>query len=75
MNINDLIVYQRKNIYSDKKLFIDDMKRIENNISGSIFNSNNCVIWKGRPSKSNGNSYINFFLHKQKTNFTKSSLL
>jgi hypothetical protein len=56
--INDLIKNQRKNINKNYKLSFNDLKRISKNFNNSIFDKNNCSLWKGSFIK---NNYINIF--------------
>ena len=50
------------------KLDIDSLNKILNNIDDDIFDSDECILWKGLiTSKNNGKvNYINFYFNKQK---------
>ena len=55
---DEYIRLQRSNIDFDKKLTIGDIKRIDKNITMSIFNSLECVLWTSGISNSKDNKYI-----------------
>ena len=51
------------------KLSLQDLKRISNNLDTSIFNENECVIWKGYVTNKNNSQrakYINFYFNHKK---------
>lgn len=62
----ELIQNQRKNIISDKKLSLSDLKRISLYLSNSIF-TNNCSLWDGYVTEiKNNNAFVNFFFNGKK---------
>ena len=69
----ELIKNQRKNLISDKKLSLSDLKRISSYLETSIF-SNNCSFWTGYvteikstyDSESKSSSFVNFFFNGKK---------
>jgi len=62
----ELIKNQRKNINSDKKLSLSDLKRISLYLSNSIF-TNNCSLWEGFVTEiKNTTTFINFFFNGKK---------
>jgi hypothetical protein len=66
--LTELCLKQRKK--ADKKYFLElnDLIRLLKNIDNSIFNQNECVLWKGYLTKCNNNKscYVNFYLKKRK---------
>lgn len=65
----DLIRKQRKDINIDKKLQLNDLKRICKYIDSDIFNNEHCCIWSGYITNKNNDtkgSYINFYFKKKK---------
>jgi hypothetical protein len=62
----ELIQNQRKNIITDKKLSLSDLKRISLYLSNSIF-TNNCSLWEGYVTEiKNTNAFVNFFFNGKK---------
>ena len=62
----ELIQNQRKNIISDKKLSLSDLKRISIYLSNSIF-TNDCSLWDGYVTEiKNNNAFVNFFFNGKK---------
>ena len=60
---------QRTNIQYDKKLQLNDIKRICKYINLDIFNSDDCCIWTGYITNQNNSlkgTYINFYFNKKK---------
>jgi hypothetical protein len=57
---------QRDNIPTDKKLKEKDLKRIIKYTGTNIFNTNNCILWKGFVTTNKG-KYINFYFNGKKT--------
>jgi len=64
----EMIKKQRKYIEIDNKLYLKDMQRICENIDTSIFNKDECCIWKGSKTEKMNNKgyYINFYFNKKK---------
>jgi hypothetical protein len=66
--LTELCLKQRKK--ADKKYFLElnDIIRLLKNIDNSIFNQDECVLWKGYLTKCNNNKscYVNFYLKKRK---------
>lgn len=65
----DLIRRQRKTITADKKLQLNDLKRICKYINTSIFDKKKCCIWTGYITNMNNatkGTYINFYFKKKK---------
>lgn len=65
----ELIQKQRKNIPNDKKLQLNDLKRICKYIDTSIFNKTMCCVWSGYITNKNNatkGTYINFYFRKKK---------
>lgn len=65
----ELLQKQRKDVPSDKKLFLPDIQRICKNISSSIFDEKECCIWNGYITNLNKNkkgTYINFYFKNKK---------
>lgn len=67
--LKELISKQLKYVPSEKKLQYTDLKRICKYINSSIFDENNCCLWKGyvtNANSSNKGTYINFYFRKKK---------
>lgn len=65
----ELVVKQKKDIPTNKKLQLSDIKRIARRISGSISDPNKCSIWSGYITNINNaakGTYINFYFRKKK---------
>ena len=65
----ELITNQRQDCNLNKKLSLQDIKRVSKNITKSIFDNNECSLWKGYvTNKSNEvkTSYINFYFRHRK---------
>jgi hypothetical protein len=65
----ELIQKQRPNILIDKKLQLNDLKRICKYVSNSIFNPSKCCIWNGyitNANNENKGTYINFYFQSRK---------
>lgn len=65
----ELVSKQIKNISSNKRLQINDVKRIARKINTSIFDENKCSIWNGYITNINNASkgtYVNFYFRKKK---------
>ena len=65
----ELIQRQRKNILTDKKLQLNDLKRICKYVDTSIFEEDECCIWSGYITNINNatkGTYINFYFKKKK---------
>ena len=62
-----MLQYQKKNLSYKIKLEFDDIKRIVNNIDTSIFDENECCIWKGYITNNNDKcKYVNFYFKHHK---------
>ncbi len=62
----ELITKQRKELHNNKKLSLNDIKRISNSLSNSIF-TDECSLWSGYIHSVNDKSvYINFFYNGKK---------
>jgi hypothetical protein len=62
----ELIKNQRKNIITDKKLSLSDLKRISLYLSNSIF-TDKCSLWEGYVTEiKNTNAFVNFFFNGKK---------
>ncbi len=65
----ELLQKQRKDVPVDKKLLLQDIRRICKNINSSIFDEDSCCVWNGYVTNSNkkkkGN-YINFYFKNKK---------
>jgi hypothetical protein len=62
----ELISKQRKNLASDKKLTLLDLKRISSYLNASIFTCN-CSLWSGYVTQFKNNCpYVNFFYNGKK---------
>lgn len=65
----ELIQKQRKDVPMDKRLQLNDLKRICKYIDTSIFNSDECCLWNGYITNINNatkGTYINFYFKKKK---------
>lgn len=65
----ELVAKQKKDIPTNKKLQLSDIKRIARRISGSISDPNKCSIWSGYITNINNaakGTYINFYFRKKK---------
>lgn len=65
----ELVAKQKKDIPTNKKLQLSDIKRIARRISGSISDPNNCSIWSGYITNINNaakGTYVNFYFRKKK---------
>jgi len=65
----ELLQRQRKDVPTDKKLFLNDIQRICKNINGSIFEEGDCCLWEGYVTNLNKNkkgTYINFYFKNKK---------
>jgi hypothetical protein len=67
--LKELISRQINSIPQNKKLQYSDLKRICKYINSSIFDENNCCLWKGYVTNANSlnkGTYINFYFRKKK---------
>ena len=69
--LKQLINKQIKTIPSNKKLSYSDLKRIVKYIDTSIFNNDDCCMWKGyvtnsKPDKNHKGAYVNFYFKRKK---------
>ncbi|AYV75927.1 MAG: hypothetical protein Terrestrivirus3_196 [Terrestrivirus sp.] len=65
----ELVNKQIRNIPTNKKLQLSDIKRISHKINKSIFDENVCSIWTGYITNTNNTSkgmYVNFYFRKKK---------
>jgi len=65
----ELVSKQKKDVSSNKKLQLSDIKRIAKRISGSITDPNECSIWNGYITNMNNaakGTYVNFYFRKRK---------
>jgi hypothetical protein len=67
----ELTKYQMKDIPVDKKLLLNDLKRISKYLTNSIFTNNitDCAIWTGYVTvikNDEKNSYVNFYYRGKK---------
>lgn len=65
----ELIAKQKKDIPTNKKLQLSDIKRISRRISNSILDPNKCSIWNGYITNINNTTkgtYVNFYFRKKK---------
>ncbi len=65
----ELITKQRQDCNLNKKLSLQDIKRVSKNLSNSIFDDNCCSLWKGyvtNKAKEGKTSYINFYFRHRK---------
>lgn len=67
--LNEMATRQLKNIQQGKRMQYNDLRRVYKHIDDSIFNKNNCCLWRGYitndddPSKG---TYINFYFNGKK---------
>lgn len=64
-----LIKKQLDNVQEDRKLYLQDMRRICKNINSNPFDKEKCCFWKGyitNLKKKNKGTYINFYFKKKK---------
>lgn len=69
VRFKELIRKQRKTVPNNKKLQLNDIKRICKYIKTSIFDKDNCCIWHGYITNKNNATkgiYINFYFKKKK---------
>jgi hypothetical protein len=67
--LSELLSNQLKKVDIAKKLDYSDIRRLTKYIDKSIFNSSECVLWKGYVTNLNNKSkgtYINFFFKQKK---------
>ena len=67
--LEELIKNQLDNVQEDKKLYLQDMRRICKNIKSNPFDKEKCCIWDGyitNLKKKNKGTYINFYFRKKK---------
>lgn len=65
----ELVAKQKKDIPTNKKLQLSDIKRIARRISGPISDPNKCSIWSGYITNINNaakGTYVNFYFRKKK---------
>ena len=65
----ELIKKQRKSCKENKKLTLQDIRRIAKNLKSSIFDSSCCSMWDGyitNKNKESKSSYINFYFRHRK---------
>jgi hypothetical protein len=65
----ELVSKQIKNIASNKRLQINDIKRIAKKINTSVFDENKCATWNGYITNINNQSkgtYVNFYFRQKK---------
>merc|ERR1712166_1645454 len=65
----ELIKKQRKSCKENKKLTLQDIRRIAKNLKSSIFDSSCCSMWDGyitNKNKASKSSYINFYFRHRK---------
>ena len=65
----ELVARQNKNIPTNKRLQLRDIKRIARRVKGSIYDLNNCAIWDGYITNVNNaikGTYVNFYFRKKK---------
>lgn len=66
IKLNELLNKQLDNIPENKKLSEKDLKRILKYTENSIFDKDNCTLWKGFVTTNKG-TYINFYHNGKKT--------
>jgi hypothetical protein len=64
--LKELVDKQLNNIPENWKLDVDDMKRICECISSSIFDKNECCVWNGDMTNTHKNAHINFYFQNKK---------
>ena len=67
--LSELLSNQLKKVDTAKKFEYSDIKRISKYLDNSIFNKDDCVLWKGYITNYNNQSkgvYINFYFRKKK---------
>lgn len=66
--IEDMVFKQRIDIPEEYRLEQSDMKRILKNVTGNIFDENECVLWQKFLTRcNNGKScYVNFYIKGRK---------
>ena len=64
--LNEMKNRQLESCDKEKRLSESDMKRIIKYTNNSIFDKNECCLWKGYIT-CNKNKYINFYFNKKKT--------
>lgn len=65
----ELIKKQRKTCKENKKLTLQDIRRIAKNLKSSIFDASCCSMWDGyitNKNKESKSSYINFYFRHRK---------
>ena len=65
----ELVAKQKKNIPTNKRLQLRDIKRIAKRVDGSIYDPNVCAIWHGYITNVNNaikGTYVNFYFRKKK---------
>lgn len=67
--LSELLSHQLKHVDSSKKFDYSDIRRLTKYLDRSIFNTDECVLWKGYVTNSNKKEkgvYVNFFFKKNK---------
>jgi hypothetical protein len=67
--LSELLSKQLKKVDTSKKLDYSDIRRLTKYIDKSIFNTNECIIWKGyitNLNKKDKGIYVNFFFKNKK---------
>jgi len=67
--LSELLSNQLKKVDTAKKFEYSDIKRISKYLDNTIFNHDECVLWKGYITNFNNQSkgvYINFYFQKKK---------
>jgi hypothetical protein len=65
----ELVSKQLRNIPTNKKLQLSDIKRISRRLKTSLFDENICSLWSGYITNTNNTSkgmYVNFYFRKKK---------
>ncbi len=84
INVNNHTIEDNNKLYKDmiskqikvtnkNKLSTQDIQRITKNLNNSIFDINDCSIWKGyitNINNKNRGTYINFYFKKKKSCIT-----